>query len=80
MKRMYRPICWWFGCAPHYEAVYYDAYQDAWSEPPCKRCGALECLYSDLVGDTRHARAQAWLTGLLRRQQPANDFNDSVPF
>ena len=43
--------CWWFGCAPYYEAM------DHGSEAvPCERCGAWDTTYSDRVGDTRHAR------------------------
>lgn len=81
LRRALQPVCWWFGCVPDYDRMFYDTYQETWTEPPCKRCGALECLYSDLVGDTRHERAKGWLTRLIRR--PARripDFNDSVPF
>lgn len=79
MKSIYRPICWWFGCVPDYESVYFDSLQDMWTEPPCKRCGAHWVAYSDMVGDSRQARFRDWLTRLTNRKQPV-DFNDSVPF
>lgn len=52
-----RLLCWWFGCEPDYDSIYFDTHQDDWPEVvPCKRCGAHEVSYAHLVGDTPHAR------------------------
>jgi hypothetical protein len=58
-----RLICWWFGCIPDKES-HYDIECDGWMTP-CTRCRATDCLYSDLVGYTRHYRfvefCQHWI-------------------
>lgn len=65
-----RLTCWWFGCVPHSGAVLYHDDQVM----PCERCGAPDCSYADLVGDTRHSRMMGridsltWL--LVRRWLP----------
>jgi hypothetical protein len=88
MKRL---ICWWFGCEPDYEAVYYDTNREGWSEAvPCKRCDAPDTSYADRVGDTRHNRLKQWLhSWLFRRWCPAkcgdcgkrrSECRDCIPF
>lgn len=58
---MMRILCWWFGCTQERRPadVLYDV-----EAARCGRCGGC-VAYSDLVGDTRHARfvdgAKYWL-------------------
>lgn len=62
-----RLLCWWFGCAPDYEAMRHDC-----ECVPCERCGAHDTTYADMVGDTRHNRTMDWLRyWLWRRWLPA---------
>jgi hypothetical protein len=63
--------CWWFGCVPDYHAQFFD-HENGWSEPPCRRCGALAVSYADCVGETRNHRTTELLHfWLVRRWVPA---------
>ena len=62
-----RLLCWWFGCRPYFQCSH-----DQGDATPCARCGAPDCCYGDMVGDTRHARLKRWLRyWLWRRWVPA---------
>lgn len=58
-----RARCWWFGCEAHPQE--YCHRNDDWLT--CMHCGR-EVPYGDLVGDTRHNRAKAWVHYWLWRK------------
>ena len=68
-KLVMQAICWWFGCDPDHDkcATWRDEH-DFGVTIPCKRCGALDVKYADLVGNTRHNRVKSWLYWWLFRR------------
>lgn len=54
---MKKILCWWFGCKPDFDNQVQVGYVDY--ATPCKRCGAPDTSYGDMVGDTKHA-ALCW--------------------
>ncbi len=84
---MRRIICWWFGCAPDYDAMPYAP------TIPCSRCDAPDTSYADRVGDTRHAQMMNAIRSFVACWWPAKCVvcskrfgphdrcvNDDIPF
>lgn len=53
MKRLAAVACWWFGCSPDFSI-------STTNNVPCNRCRAHDVCYSDIIGDTKHARLKGW--------------------
>lgn len=77
-----RLTCWWFGCKG-------DISNQECGGFGCSRCGALDCDYAMLVGDTRHNRLVCAIKRPFRRLFPSKccdcgkrygDHEQCIPF